>query len=212
MAQTTPLENDHAIPWFPGQVANRRRFIPNVPVLTHDGDRHMFYDDLVKDRTVLIHFFSLAQHANYPVSRNLTHIQKLLGDSFGKSVFLYSITTDPEHDDVPRLAEFAERHQANHGWKFITGEPNAIEIVKRIFFFHEGEHADHSNHNGVGPPPDCSLGLLRYGNDTAGLWGSVPAKSPPQQIADRIQWVQPRASVPAKSLKRGGPHPLTTKT
>ncbi len=36
-----------------------RRSIPNVPVLSHDGAEHRFYEDLVRDQTVIIHFMSI---------------------------------------------------------------------------------------------------------------------------------------------------------
>ncbi|MBE0623529.1 MAG: hypothetical protein IH606_01835 [Burkholderiales bacterium] len=35
----------------------RRRFFPNVPLLTQDGKKVRFYDDCIRDKTVLINFF-----------------------------------------------------------------------------------------------------------------------------------------------------------
>jgi protein SCO1/2 len=35
----------------------KERYFPNVTVDTHDGQRVKFYDDLIKDKKVLLHFF-----------------------------------------------------------------------------------------------------------------------------------------------------------
>jgi protein SCO1/2 len=207
---------DAAFPWQHGQIATRRRFVPNVPVVTHRGERRMFYDDLIKDRTVVVQFFSLVFHHNYPVTRNMVHLQKQLADRMGKDVFLYSITTDPINDNPTALAEFAQRHRAGDGWTFLTGEPASIEIIQRVFFFH-GSAVDSNapvvSHTHVGGEvADCSMGLLRYGNDAAGLWGSVPTRTEPAQIVERLNWIQPdrrdRRITVGGQLRRGGPHPL----
>ena len=40
------------------RAALQQRHLPNVPLLTSDGDRVRFYDDLVKDRKVVLTFVS----------------------------------------------------------------------------------------------------------------------------------------------------------
>jgi len=35
----------------------QRLHLPNVPLLTHEGKRVMFYDDLVKNKAVSLNFF-----------------------------------------------------------------------------------------------------------------------------------------------------------
>jgi hypothetical protein len=47
------------------------------------------------------------------------------------------------------------------------------------------------------------MGLMRYGNDAAGLWGSVPTKLDPELIIERIAWLHPSPSM--KRLTRKGP-------
>lgn len=211
MSETT-RESDVTtpVPWQAGQVATQRRFIPNLPVLTHRGDRRLLYDDLVRDRTVIVHFFNLADHHLYPVTRNLVAVQRLLGDRMGREVSLLSVAVDETGIELPALAEFAKRHQAGSGWHFLTGEPDDIAMIQRVFFFHnmaqpsvDGDHMADEHH------ADCSVGLLRYGNDAAGLWGSVPTKVDAGQIIDRLSWVQPRTASPTGRLRRGGPYLAT---
>ena len=180
---------------------------PNVVVQAHDGRRARFWDDLIRDRTVLLHFFSIADDAVYPVLANVArayrNLQPLMGERLGRDVFLYSITVDPERDTPRALQDLAARHGAGPGWLFLTGEPAAVGLLKARLFVHDATH----QHAGE-PVEDCSRGLLRYGNAAAGLWGSVPAKADPEQIAARLSWVQARQPV-AGPPRRRGPVPLT---
>ncbi len=79
-------------------------YFPNVAVLTHTGRRALFYEDLIRDRTVLVHFFSLPA-SRIPVPENLAKVQALLGDRMGRDVFFYSLADRSR----ARLAEAAER-------------------------------------------------------------------------------------------------------
>jgi cytochrome oxidase Cu insertion factor (SCO1/SenC/PrrC family) len=178
-------------------------YFPNVAVLSHEGRRARFYEDLIRDRIVLVQFLSVRQPAADLVAEGLAKVQALLGDRMGREIFFYSITTDPAHETPRVLADFAERHGAGPGWLFLTGEPADLETLRSRFFVHDGG-AKHA-HNAA-PVEDCSQGLLRYGNAAAGLWGAVPARSDPRWIAERLFWVQ--AERPAEGpRKRRGPLP-----
>jgi hypothetical protein len=54
---------------------------------------------------------------------------------------------------------------------------------------------------------DCSLGMVRYGNEAVGLWGAVPLMSDPRAIVERLSWVTEQAATRGEP-KRGGPPPL----
>ncbi len=176
---------------------------PDVVVHTHDGRRARFWSDLVRGRTVLLHVFSLRGEAEYPVAANLARVQALLGGRLGRDVFLYSLTTDPEHDTPAALRRFAEEHGAGPGWVFLTGEPAAMALLRARLFLHAAEPGEHAGHE----PMDCARGLLRYGNAAAGLWGSVPARAEPAWIAERLAWMAPRARASGPPRRRG-PLPL----
>src|SRR5438105_3549747 len=103
------------------QSAASKRVFPNVPVDTHEGRRVMFYDDLIRDRLVIINFMSIGHDANYPVARNLVEVQRLLGYRLGRDAFLYSVTVDPRRDTVAALRAFAAAAGAGPGWVFLTG-------------------------------------------------------------------------------------------
>jgi protein SCO1/2 len=175
---------------------------PNVVVQTHEGQRALFYDDLLRGKMVMINCMSVKSEALFPVSRNLARVQPLLRDRLGSSLFMYSITVDPEHDSPRVLKVFADKHEAGPGWMFLTGEPTAIQSLRSRLFV-SGDSHDH----GAGPGEDCSLALIRYGNEAVGLWGSVPAKTDPELIAMRISWIQPEQPLNG-APRRAGPKPL----
>ena len=185
----------------PANGPNAHRF-PNVVVYTHEGRKALFYDDLLRGKMVMINCMSIKNEALFSVSRNLAKVQRLLGDRLGRDLFMYPISVDPEHDTPRVLKAFAEEHQAKPGWMFLTGEPGVIELLRSRLFVSEGSHHDH----GVGRIEDCSLALVRYGNEVVGLWGSVPAKTDPAAIAMRLSWIgsgQPASKI----VTRGGPIP-----
>lgn len=179
-------------------------YFPNVAVLDHTGRRARFYEDLIRDRIVLVQFLSVRQPEASAAAENLAKAQSLLGDRMGREVFFYSITTDPEHETPRVLADFAERHGAGPGWLFLTGQPADLETLRSRFFVHDSGPARHAH--GAAPVEDCSRGLLRYGNAAAGLWGAVPARSDPRWIAERLFWVQ-AGRPPEGPRKRRGPLP-----
>ena len=184
-------------------------YFPNVVVYTHDGRKALFYQDLLRGKTVLVNCVSVRNDAVYPVTANLARVQQLFGERLGRDVFMYSLGVDPEHDTPRALRAFAERHGAGPGWLFLYAKPEDVEAVRgRLFAAHDGAHPrQHGGAYGAqssASAQDCSVGLVRYGNEAAGLWGSVPARTEPEWIVKRVNWVAPRAPSPP-TFKRKGP-------
>ena len=74
----------------------QQRHLPNVPLVTHRGEDVRFYDDLVRDRKVVLTFFSSRALAeSFTMTRNLAAIQRLFGTRVGRDLFLYSIARTP---------------------------------------------------------------------------------------------------------------------
>jgi protein SCO1 len=178
--------------------------IPNVVVRSHDDRNALFYNDLVRGKTVIINCMSTRNEIDFHVTANLAKVQHLLGNRLGRDLFMYSITVDPEHDTPRVLKAFAEKYQARPGWMFLTGEPAVTQLLRSRLFVSDGVHAH--DHDGK-RVEDCSLGLVRYGNEAVGLWGSVPAKSKPASIAMRLSWIE-SSQAAMRPVTRGGPAPL----
>ena len=148
-------------------------YFPNVPLQTQDGKTVRFYDDLIKDKKVLINFTFVNCDDGCPLdTANMLKVQKLLGSRMGKDIFMYSITLDPEHDKPANLKEYADLYGVGPGWLFLTGTRESIDAI-RAKFGDTGKMTEHVN-------------TVRIGNDPRGLWMNVPLNSNPSYIASEI--------------------------
>jgi protein SCO1/2 len=163
--------------------AIRERFFPNVALTTHEGKKVKFYDDLIKDKIVVINMMYATCEGVCPrITSNLQQVQKFLGDRVGRDIFFYSITLKPENDTPKVLKEHVAMHKIKPGWLFLTGSPADIETLRRKLGFVDPDpkvDADKSNH----------IGNVRYGNEALMLWAACPGLSKAEAIAESIKWV-----------------------
>ncbi len=156
------------------------RSFPNVELTTHEGKKVRFYDDLVKDKIVLINFMYVKCAGICPgTTANLVKVQKLFGDRMGKDIFMYSITLKPEEDTPEVLRRYAKAYKVGPGWQFLTGAPADVELLRRKLGFIDrdpGRDADKSNH----------IGMLRWGNEPLTLWAGCPGSLAPEKIVKEI--------------------------
>jgi len=161
----------------------RERHFPNVLLTTHDGRKVRFYDDLIKDKIVVINFMYVKCDGVCPgITANLAKLQKLLGSRLGRDIFMYSFTLKPEQDSPEVLSKYAKAYHAKKGWTFLTGTPEDMELLRRKLGFTDPDpklDADKSNH----------IGNVRYGNEALQLWGSCPGLSKASWMAESISWV-----------------------
>ncbi|ASJ72901.1 SCO family protein [Granulosicoccus antarcticus] len=198
-----------------------RRAIPNVSVLAHDGSVHRFYEDLVRDQLVLIAFMSIEHDAHYPCTPRLRRIRDLLDLDPDNRVQLLSVTVDPEHDTPRRLSEYAALNGANAGrtpWRFLTAAPEDIDLVRASLYVHrslapeDGTRKLYERENILALPHhkavmDCSMGLMRYGNESLDIWGGAPVKASAEDVVARLSWLRGDVRQASSSTKRrrGGP-------
>ena len=185
-ALAAPEENALAkfIPETPDMARSRiqRQHLPNIPLVTHEGKEVRFYDDLVKDKVVMLNFFYAVCGDVCPaVSANLAEVQKMLGDQVGRDIFMYSFTLKPEADDVFAIRAYRETYDAGPGWTFLTGKPEDIEKLRRGIGFTNldpEEDKDTTQH----------IGNVRYGNEPLMLWAACPGMGTPRLIVDSVLW------------------------
>ncbi|SFE15328.1 SCO family protein [Nitrosomonas sp. Nm166] len=160
---------------------------PNVALYTHEGKAVRFYDDLIRDKVVAINMIYAQCAGICPIATaNLVQVQNMLGERVGRDVFMYSITLQPELDTPEVLRQYAERHGIQSSWKFLTGAPEDIKLVRyRLGFFDRDENIDNVKEN--------HTGMVRIGNDALNRWSMAPALSEPQQIMATINHLDPRA-------------------
>jgi len=175
----------------------RQRYFPNLVLTSHEGREVKFYDDLIKDKLVVLNmFYAKCEGICSPVTRNLVRVQNLLGDRVGKDIFIYSFSLKPKEDNVAALKHYAEMHKVKPGWLFLTGSPEDMETLRRKLGFVDPDPVvdkDISNH----------IGVLKYGNEPLQRWGGCPGMQAPEAIAEAISWVDwPKNS--AKTNANGG--------
>jgi protein SCO1/2 len=184
-----PLQREGRAATLPPRELIRRRNFPNVVLTTHEGEQVRFYDDLIKGKFVTINMMYSTCKATCPLTTaNLVRVQKLLSDRVGRDLFMYSITLDPKQDTPEVLKEYAKTFGVGAGWKFLTGNPDDIErLRRRLGFAWANQEMDKNK--------DFHTGNLRYGNEPLMLWGSVPGMAEPEWVSECIlfaDWPQNR--------------------
>jgi protein SCO1 len=167
----------------PAAVIADQYHFPNVELITQDGKRVHFYDDLIKGKIVTINFFYAKCEGICPtVTANLAAAQGILGDKVGREIFMTSISLKPEHDTPEVLKEYAGMFKAKPGWSFLTGKPDDIELLRRSLGFTNLDprlDQDTSQH----------IGNVRIGNEPLMLWAACPGMSRPEFIAKSVTWM-----------------------
>ncbi len=100
-------------------------YFPNVELVNQDGKTVRFYDDLIKDKVVVINFIYTHCGDTCPLeTASLRQVYKLLADRMGKDIFFYSISIDPEHDTPKVLKEYAESFKIGSGFRLELSDWN----------------------------------------------------------------------------------------
>lgn len=159
-------------------------YFPNVELTTQDGKKLHFFDDMVKDKVVLINMIFTTCPDVCPLeTARLVKVQQILGDRVGKDVFMYSITIDPAHDTPEVLKEYAEKYHVGPGWEFLTGSKDDITLLRRKLGMYD-EEVDNdvlSNHG---------LSMI-MGNQSTGQWLKVSPFENPYVIVTKVgSWLQ----------------------
>src|ERR1700722_5955388 len=116
----------------------QEQHLPNLPLITHEGKRVLFYDDLVRTKNVSMTFFYANCEEICPlVMANLAKVQRLLGEQVGRDLHMYSFTLKPTEDTVDTLREHRKMLGAKPGWTFLTAKPEDCETLSAATGFIE---------------------------------------------------------------------------
>jgi protein SCO1/2 len=161
----------------------RNRYFPNFELTTHEGKKVRFYDDLIKDKIVVINFmYAKCEGVCMPITMNLKRVQKLLGDRVGRDIFMYSITLKPQEDSPRVLKRYVDMHRIKPGWTFLTGKPEEIDKLRRSLGFKDAKarlDQDLTNHTG----------MVKYGNEARQWWAMFPGRANAPWIVESISWM-----------------------
>jgi protein SCO1 len=153
---------------------------PNFVLESHEGKKMRFYDDMLKNKIVVIGMMYTACSGICPANiTNLLQVQELLGPRVGKDIFMYSLSLQPEFDRPETLNAYVKLRDIKKGWSLMTGKPAEIEQLRRRLGFIDTDptaDANLANHTGV----------VRIGNVAKDRWMMMPVMSSPKMIARSI--------------------------
>lgn len=152
-------------------------YFTNTELINQKGERMRFYQDVIKNKVVVINTFFTSCTTSCPVLfRNMGKIQEAFASNVGKELFLISISVDPVTDTPPRLKAHAEKNHAGDGWLFLTGTKENVDFVlKKIGQYVENKE-DHKT-------------ILIIGNERTGLWKKAFGFAKPEELIQVVDSV-----------------------
>ncbi len=151
-------------------------YFPNIPLITQEGKKVHFFDDLIKDKIVAINFIYTHCAESCPLeTAQLVSVQKILGRKLGKEIFFYSITIDPDNDTPVVLKSYKQKFKAR--WTFLTGKKSDIDLLRKKLGLYIDEIQDGSNNHNVS---------MIIGNQKTGRWMKRSPFENPHVLADQL--------------------------
>lgn len=174
-------------PLLSGREMMRQRYFPNLTLVTDAGRQVKFYDDLLKDKIVILNFiYADCQGICPTIVANLMRVRKILDAEVNKDIFIYSLTIRPEVDTPAKLRQYAEMHRIQDPrWSFLTGKPDEVDRLRHLLGFADPNPVidkDKTKHTG----------MVRYGYEPLSIWGSCQGNGEPEWMAQEIQFAIPR--------------------
>ena len=170
-----------------GRETVRNRYFPNIDLVTSDGEKVRFYDDLLKDKIVILNLMYAKCDGVCPITTsNLKAVRKILQREIDHDIFIYSLTVKPEQDSPAALEAYARMHHVDDPqWLFLTGKPDDVDLLRHKLGFADPNpevDKDRARHSG----------MLRYGNEPMAIWGTCQGSAEPEWIAQEIGFAVPR--------------------
>lgn len=159
----------------------REAYFTNTPFVDQDGKAVRFYDDIIRDKLVVVNMMYTVCTSICPSNTaNLLRVRDQLGDRVGRDVHMVSLSLVPELDPPSALRAYMKRYGIGRGWTFLTGTHAHMELVRRKLGFFDTD-----------PQADADVfrhtGMISVGNDRIDRWCMMPALSATHQIVRSIQ-------------------------
>ncbi len=156
-------------------------YFPNLQVIDKDGRALKFYDDVIKDKIVIISFiYTSCQDACPLTTARLVQLADKLGDAVGRDLFFVSMSVDPNNDTPERLKAFADAFDIGPGWLFLTGKEEDIRAInKKLGDRSDRGLSDHRNE-------------ILLGNDVIGDWQRDSAFSEIDKLVITVRQMNPK--------------------
>ncbi|HYI10261.1 MAG TPA: SCO family protein [Thermoanaerobaculia bacterium] len=159
--------------------------IPDVEVVDHEGQKHRFYTDLVRGKTVVVNaIYTRCTNVCPLLGHSFRELQTALGDRLGDDVHLISISRDPENDTPETLAAWRRRFEGKPGWTFVTGEKKAIDAVLELL---TGDPSYLGGHSAI----------ALFGDDATGIWLRDYGAAEPERYQHLLRYLAETRSAQA---------------
>lgn len=113
----------------------RLRRLPNVVLQNDQGKTVRFYDDVMKDRQVVLNvMYTVCSNICTPATRNLMEARKLLGTQ-ARDLHFVSMSLTPLTDTPEALRAYKKLNGIEGRWTFLTGKPEQVEQVQKALGF-----------------------------------------------------------------------------
>ena len=160
-----------------GKLSDR---FPDVAFVDQHGETVHFFEDLVRDRAVLVNFMYTQCPKICPgTTANLVRLHEALGDRVGRDITFVSVSLDPEVDTPPVLRRYWEAFGSNPGWLYLRGAYEEVELLRRrlgVYDLDPVVDADKTQHSGI----------ITFGNDRTNRWAALPALSSVIDLAETV--------------------------
>ncbi len=152
-------------------------YFTNVKLINQYGEEMSLFDDLLRDKVVVINPYFLRCTGSCPIMNGMMkNLQDYFGDRVGKDVHLISISVDPEHDTPEKVKAYAEAMGAKRGWYLLTGTRENIDMA----LWKLGNQS---------PTPEAHKTILMVGNLPTRLWKKANGLAPITEIVKVVESV-----------------------
>ncbi len=160
------------------QEARARGYFTNLELVNQNGETVRFFDDVIKDKVVVINFiFTNCDGACPLMTQKLTQVRDSLEGYIDEPVRFVSLSIDPTRDTPAAMKAFAQTHQADHdGWEFLTGNPEHLDfIIKRL-----GQYSDDIEAHST---------MMLAGNVKSAHWVKIMPYEQAPQIVEKVRYL-----------------------
>jgi protein SCO1/2 len=121
-------------------------YLPDISLVDQTG--HRISLNALKGKPVLVGFIHTSCGGVCEMmTAKMKSVAQALEPSFGTKVTMVSVTTDPKEDRPKQLAAYAKAQGAEgHGWLFLTGKPDDVARVLKLYGVPTGNPDDETIH------------------------------------------------------------------
>jgi len=154
---------------------------PDILLTNQHGQQFRFYEDLVKDRSVVVNFMFTQCALICPgTTSHLVRLHDAFEGAVGRDLTFLSISLDPENDTTEALHRYWKAFGGHEGWHYLRGDFEETELLRRrmgVYDLDPVVDADKTQH----------AGILTFGSDLSDRWAALPSLSTIVDLKETIR-------------------------